>query len=82
MNKKNIIFLLPIIWFISGVLYARTLESFAGIGFFILTLITFFGILIGTIVYRIKNNPIFSVITTIISTIIIFLFVIILSRFY
>lgn len=82
MNKKNLIFLLPIIWFISGVLYARNLEAFAGIGFIILTIVTSLGILIGSIVYRITNNPILSVISTILSTVIILIIIIILTRFY
>lgn len=74
----NIILLLTIVWLISGVLYARGLEGFSGIGVLILTLVTSFGFLIGVIVYKMTNKPLVSVVSTIVSIILVFIFLIII----
>lgn len=80
MKKINFIFLIPILWFLIGLVYARSLESFASIGVMILTLVSSFGILIGTIIFRVTKKPIISVISTILLSVLIYILIIILSR--
>lgn len=80
MKKINFIFLIPILWFLIGLVYARSLESFASIGVMILTLVSSFGLLIGTIVFRVTKKPIISVVSTILLSVLIYILIIILVR--
>ncbi|MCH8519413.1 MAG: hypothetical protein LAT82_01525 [Nanoarchaeota archaeon] len=63
--EKNWIFITPIIIFTTGLLYARSIEAFAGIGVMIMTLVLTFASIIGTISYRINPKLIFSILITI-----------------
>ena len=45
-------YLIPVAWTVAGVLYARTLEAFAGIGVLIITLISGLALFTGVITWR------------------------------
>ena len=77
---KNWIFLIPILIFTSGILYARSIEAFAGIGMVIMTLIFTIATLIGAISYRITNKVLLSILIVAGSFIILFGLLIILVR--
>ena len=62
---KNWMFLIPVLIFVSGILYARSIEAFAGIGMVIMTLIFTIATLIGAISYRITNKVLLSILITI-----------------
>lgn len=81
MKKKYFLLLIPVIWFILGVLYSRTLEAFVGIGFFLMTLVSTIGLFGFFIAYIITNRVLFSLFIAFLSLILSFLFLLILSRF-
>lgn len=62
---KNWIFLIPVLIFTSGILYARSIEAFAGIGMVIMTLIFTIATLVGAIYYRITNKVLLSILITV-----------------
>lgn len=63
--QKNWIFLIPLLIFTIGILYARNIEAFAGIGVVIITILITFASIVGTIYYRITQKILFSVLLTI-----------------
>ena len=74
------LYLIPVIWFILGVLYARSLESWAGIGIMILVLVSTGGILIGTITWHITRKLLYSIGAVIIAATVFFTIIVVLAR--
>lgn len=60
-------YLIPVAWVIAGVLYARSIEAFAGIGVLIMTLISGLALLIGIITWRASEKWYWGLVSTIIS---------------
>ena len=78
--KKNSVFLIPVLVLIIGILYARSLEVFAGIGVVIMTLVLTFATLIGAVSYRISQKILLSILIVVGSFIVLFGLLIILVR--
>lgn len=78
--KKNSIFLIPILVLIIGILYARSLEVFAGIGIIVMTLVLTLATLIGAVSYRISQKVLLSILIVVGSFIVLFGLLIILVR--
>ncbi|MFT4343965.1 MAG: hypothetical protein ACMXYE_04430 [Candidatus Woesearchaeota archaeon] len=79
-NSDWFIHLIPLVWFTGGVLYARSLEAWAGIGIIILVIISTFGLLAGTIVWHITKKIGYALATAVLSTIIFFGLIVFLVR--
>ena len=60
-------YLIPVVWVIAGILYARSLEAFAGIGVLIMTLVSGLALLIGIITWRATQKWYWGLIGTIVS---------------
>ena len=78
--KKNSVFLIPVLVFIIGIIYARSLEAFAGIGIVVMTLVLTLATLIGAISYRISQKILLSILIVVGSFIVLFGLLIILVR--
>ena len=73
-------YLIPVAWVIAGVLYARSIEAFAGIGVLIMTLISGMALLIGVITWRATQKWYWGLIGTIASGALILMLIIISVR--
>ena len=83
MKKINpwFLYIIPALWFVLGVLYARSLDAWAGIGVVIMVLVSTLGTLVGVITYHITRKWLPSIISAILSTIAIFFLVVLFARF-
>ena len=73
-------YLIPIAWVVAGVLYARSIEAFAGLGVLIMTLISGIALLVGVITWRATQRWYWGLVSTIISGILILVLIMISAR--
>ena len=73
-------YLIPVVWVVAGILYARSIEAFAGIGVLIMTLISGLALLIGIITWRATQKWYWGLASTIVSGILIMALIVISVR--
>lgn len=73
-------YLIPAAWVITGILYARSIEAFAGIGVLIMTLISGLALLIGIIIWRATQKWYWGLASTILSGILVLVLIMISAR--
>ncbi len=65
-------YLIPVVWIVLGVLYARSLEAFAGIGVLIMVLISGAAIAFGVFAWRLTKKWTWGLVGLAVSGLIIF----------
>lgn len=73
-------YLIPVLWVVLGVLYARSIEAFAGLGVLIMTLISGLGLLIGIITWRATKKWYWGLASTIIAGVLVLALIILSVR--
>lgn len=70
--KNNWYFVIPVVWFLIGWFYARSLEAWAGLGMMIITLVTTVALIVTVITYKATERLYWSVFIGFLSLIIIY----------
>lgn len=72
MKRILLLYTIPVIWFIGGLLYARTLDAFVGIGVMLLVIVSSVALLGGVISFHITRRILFSMFVGVISVVVLY----------